>query len=65
MFHLCSLHLMERFDPGIMRQAPALGWASIEPAKQGGIFRERAIGELARAIVARLGQDNPWSAGSS
>ena len=56
---------MKRFDPGIMRQAPALDWASIEPAKQGGIFRERAIGELARAIVARLGQDNPWSAGGS
>ena len=65
MFHLCSNELMERFDPGIMRQAPAADWAPNEPDGQGGIFGDRAIGELVRAIVARLGEDNPWSTGSS
>ena len=55
---------MERFDPRIAGQTPALAgpaWAPGEAARRDGIFGDRAIGELVRAIVGRLGQDAPCS----
>jgi hypothetical protein len=56
---------MERFDPAIASQTPALDWPAGEAAKRDSGFGERPIGELVRAIVARLGQDSPWSTRSS
>jgi hypothetical protein len=51
---------MERFDPRLAGQAPALtgpDWMPRQTAKRDGIFGDRAIGELVGAIVARLGED--------
>jgi hypothetical protein len=62
MFHLCSYRVVERFDPRTAGQTPALagpGWTSGEAVRRGGIFGERAIGELVRAILDRLDEDGP------
>lgn len=64
MFFICSYYLMECFDPTLAGQTsalPAPGWTSCETGKLGGIFGERAIGELVHAIVTRLAHDTPWS----
>ena len=57
---------MERFDPASAWQIQALvdpDWMPSELARRDTGFGERAIGELVRAIVARLGEENSRSAG--
>ena len=55
---------MERFDPSIAGQRPALTGPDWLPATRDGVFGERSIGELVQAIVTRLGRDAPSPAGS-
>jgi hypothetical protein len=48
---------MERFDPSIARQhlaPPTPAWEPNQTSDRANGFGERAIGELVRAIVARL-----------
>jgi hypothetical protein len=52
---------MERFDPAMAAQPAFLaspGWERASIASRDAGFGERAIGELVRAIVARLDEGN-------
>ena len=55
---------MERFDPNNAAHSPALArpdWPASQTMTRPAGFGDRAIGELVRAIVGRLGQDAPCS----